>query len=158
MTEVVPPDEGPGLRLDGFLPYRLAVLSHTVSRAFSSVYADRFGLTIAEWRVLANVGAAGALTAGEIAERSSLDKPKVTRALQRMAERRLIVRSTGRADRRQAHIRLSAAGERMFRAISRLALDWERQLIGALSPEQAQAFDAAVGRLSARAKALAAGW
>lgn len=143
------------LQLDQFLPYRLAVLAHAVSRAFSTVYADRFGLTIAEWRVLANLGAAGALTAGEIAARSSLDKPKVTRALHRLKARGLILRVTGKDDRREAHIRLSAAGQRMFDDIAGLALDWERQLVAGLTPAQCHALDGIVGALTRQADALA---
>jgi DNA-binding MarR family transcriptional regulator len=34
--------------------------------------------------VLANLGRCGALDAGELAERSSMDKPKITRAVQRL--------------------------------------------------------------------------
>jgi hypothetical protein len=72
------------LVLEDFLPYRLAVLAHKTSRELSGVYGERFGLSIAEWRILANLGRFGRLYAGELAERSSMDKPKVTRALQRL--------------------------------------------------------------------------
>jgi len=66
------------LVLEDFLPYRLAVLAHTMSRELSGVYGARFGLSIPEWRILANLGRFGPLYAGELAERSSMDKPKVT--------------------------------------------------------------------------------
>ena len=72
------------LVLEDFLPYRLAVLAHKTSRELSGVYGERFGLSIPEWRILANLGRFGPLYAGELAERSSMDKPKVTRALQRL--------------------------------------------------------------------------
>jgi len=38
------------LRLETFLPYRLSVLANEVSTRLASVYAERFGLTIPEWR------------------------------------------------------------------------------------------------------------
>ena len=41
------------LDLGDFLPYRLSVLSNTVSTAIAGAYARRFGLTIAQWRVVA---------------------------------------------------------------------------------------------------------
>jgi DNA-binding MarR family transcriptional regulator len=147
----------PQLQLDAFLPYRLAVLAQSVSRAFSVVYADRFGLSIAEWRVLANLGAAGALTAGEIATHSSLDKPKVTRALQRLKARGLILRVSGKDDRREAYIRLSAAGQRRFHAIAALALDWEQQLLSVLTPAQSHALDGILAALGHQAMALSGG-
>ena len=63
--------DAPALVLEHFLPYRFAVLAQEVSRAFSSVYAERFGLSIPEWRILANLGRFGPLYAGELAARSA---------------------------------------------------------------------------------------
>jgi DNA-binding MarR family transcriptional regulator len=137
--------------LDGFLPYRLAVLAETVSRAFSSVYRQQFGLSVAEWRILANLTAKGPLTAGEVAARSNLDKPKVTRALGRLTSRGLIVRSVGERDRRKAHIRVSATGARLFRQIAPLALEWEHQLLGALTKDQHVVLARSLDALNARA-------
>ena len=44
------------LLLERFLPYRLAILSHSVSNSIATVYANRFGLTIPEWRVIVILG------------------------------------------------------------------------------------------------------
>ena len=44
------------LALDAFVPYRLSVLTNQVSSAIARHYADRFGLTIPEWRVMAVLG------------------------------------------------------------------------------------------------------
>ena len=41
------------LDLEHFLPYRLSVLSNTVSTALAGAYARRFGLSIPQWRVIA---------------------------------------------------------------------------------------------------------
>ena len=43
-------------KLEGFIPYQLAVVAESVSKAFSKTYAKRFGITIAQWRVLAAIG------------------------------------------------------------------------------------------------------
>ena len=98
------------LVLEAFLPYRLAVLAHKVSRALSGVYGEEFGLSIPEWRVLANLGRFGPLYAGELAERSSLDKPKVSRALQRLEAASLVQRAVDPNDRRQVRLQLTPAG------------------------------------------------
>ena len=45
----------PVLELDQFLPYRLSVLANRLSRDLSRLYAERFDLTIAQWRVMAVV-------------------------------------------------------------------------------------------------------
>jgi len=40
------------LVLEAFLPYRLSVLSNTVSSRIAKSYAARFSLTVPEWRVM----------------------------------------------------------------------------------------------------------
>ena len=44
------------LRLAAFLPYRLSVLSNTVSSAIAADYQREFGLNIWQWRVMAVIG------------------------------------------------------------------------------------------------------
>ena len=143
-----------GLALDAFLPYRLVVLADTVSRSLSSVYADHFGLSIAEWRIIANLGRLGALSAGVVAERSSLDKPKVTRALQRLLDRALIVRSIEPSDRRQVRISLTRNGQALLRDVTRRALAWEQELLAALSQGERKSLDKLLTRLQHHATAL----
>ena len=53
----------PVLRLSGFLPYRLNHLAETVSRSFSKIYAEKYGIGIPEWRVIATPGEYDAMTA-----------------------------------------------------------------------------------------------
>ena len=58
------------LELEKFLPYRLSVLSNTVSQAIAREYEDRFQLSITEWRVVAVLGRYDGLSAREVAERT----------------------------------------------------------------------------------------
>lgn len=142
--------------LEAFLPYRLSVLAHQVSRSLAEVYGARYGLSIAQWRIIANLGRCGAMTAGALAERSSLDKPKVTRALKSLIARGLASRTSVAADRRQARIALTTRGRAVYRAVGRLALAWERELCAALDPGAMSRFDDAIEDLTARARQLAA--
>ena len=41
------------LKLENFMPYRLAVLSNTVSTTVARAYDKRFNVSIPEWRVIA---------------------------------------------------------------------------------------------------------
>jgi DNA-binding MarR family transcriptional regulator len=145
-----------GLILESFVPYRLAVAAHTVSRALSGIYTREFGLSIPEWRVLANLGRFGPLNAGELAERSSMDKPKVTRALQRLEARGLTQRSIVTEDRRQVRLTLTRRGRLMFRQIAALALEWEAELLGALEPGERKALDRILTKLMRRADEMRA--
>ena len=138
------------LVLEDFLPYRLAVLAHKTSRELSGVYGKRFGLSIPEWRILANLGRFGPLYAGELAERSSMDKPKVTRALQRLEAASIVQRAIDAEDRRQVRLALTRRGRAMFREIATLALDWERQLLSPLSEAERRTLDRILTKLMRR--------
>ena len=137
----------PALILEAFVPYRLAVAADMVSRALSEVYTKEFGLSIPEWRVLANLGRFGPLNAGELAVRSSMDKPKVTRALQRLEARGMVQRAVVSADRRKVRLTLTRRGRLQFRQIAELALEWEAKLLGSLSSAERVAFDRVLTKL-----------
>jgi DNA-binding MarR family transcriptional regulator len=140
----------PALVLEAFLPYRLAVLAHATSRALAGVYAEKFGLSIPEWRILANLGRFGPLYAGDLAERSSLDKPKVTRALQRLEAAGLTQRVVGPEDRRQVRILLSRRGRNVFRQIAALALEWETKFLAPLAKSERKALERILTKLMQR--------
>ena len=79
------------LHLDRFLPYRLSVLSNTVSMSIAGAYEREFGLTIPQWRVMAVLARLPDLSAVEVAERTAMDKVAVSRAVQALlgSKRRL---------------------------------------------------------------------
>ena len=42
--------------LQNFLPYRLSLLTNTVSQGIAAAYRDRFGISVTEWRILDVLG------------------------------------------------------------------------------------------------------
>ena len=64
--------KGP-LILERFLPYRLSVVTNRISGALSRHYAERFDISIPEWRVVANLGRHPGLTANDVVERAAMD-------------------------------------------------------------------------------------
>ena len=76
------------LHLEGFLPYRLSVLSNTVSSAIAAAYFANFGLSIPEWRVMAVLAANPGLSAAEVTARTAMDKVAVSRAVATLLVRR----------------------------------------------------------------------
>lgn len=145
----------PLLHLIRFLPYRLAVLSNTVSHTVAKLYEKRFGITIPEWRVIAVLGGGETLSAGEIAQRTAMDKVQVSRAISRMLDSGLILRESGATDRRKAQLTLTPKALAIYTEIVPLALDYERELTGALTEEEMGQLDGLLAKLQARADALA---
>jgi DNA-binding MarR family transcriptional regulator len=87
------------LHLDKFLPYRLSVLSNTVSSAIAAAYFVNFGLSIPEWRVMAVLAANPGLSAAEVTARTAMDKVAVSRAVAALISAGRLHRTTVPADR-----------------------------------------------------------
>jgi DNA-binding MarR family transcriptional regulator len=139
------------LELDRFLPYRLSVLSNTVSSAIAGAYQQRFGLTIPEWRVIAVLAINPGLSAAEVAQRTAMDKVAVSRAVSSLLRHRRIARQIARADRRRSLLKLAPAGERVYAQVVPFALAYERALIHPLTPRERATLDRAIRILLGRA-------
>jgi DNA-binding MarR family transcriptional regulator len=139
--------------LEAFLPYRLSVLSNTMSDAIARLYRDRFGLTIAEWRCMAVLGRFAPCPARDVAARTAMDKVQVSRAIAALRKRGLALQATDTRDRRRSKLALSAAGRRMHDEIVPLARAAEARLLQDLSADDR----ARLGALLARLQIAAAG-
>lgn len=119
-----------------FFPYRLAVLAEAVSRAVAQVYEDRFGLTRAEWRLLAALGASRRMAAKDLGRYSALDKMQVSRAVVRLEAAGHVQREEDPRDRRAKILRLTPAGASLYARIVPLVAARERYLLEAMSVEE----------------------
>ncbi len=144
------------LDLESFLPYQLSVLSNRVSQAIAQQYHERFGLSIAEWRVMAILGRYAPLSANEVCERTSMNKVRVSRALSRMVAAGLVNRRTDKGDRRRAVLNLSAKGKKVYGQIVPLALAMEASLIESLGPKEQAQLVRLLAKLSARTDQVSA--
>lgn len=122
----------PEFQLDRFLPYRFNRLGDRMSRSLAGVYAERFGLTVAQWRIVATLAEFPGLRASAVAERCDLDKVKVSRAVGDLEDRNLLIRKAAADDGRASELHLSAHGRALFQEIAPLALGWEEQLLADL--------------------------
>lgn len=123
------------LDLEHFLPYRLSVLSNRISQDIARLYADRFGLGVTEWRVLAVLGRYPGLSASELAERTAMDKVAVSRAVASLVADGRLTRDTHDADRRRSVLELSDEGRRVYAEVAPAALAYERRLLANFAAE-----------------------
>ena len=144
------------LILEEFLPYRLAVLSHTVSSKIAGVYEERFKVSIPEWRVIAILGRFPGLSAVEVAQRTMLDKVAVSRAVTKLIKNGRLDREFADADRRRSILNLSEEGRRIHDEIAPLALQFEKDLLHGISPDEYEIFNRVMERLVSRARLLGA--
>jgi len=142
------------LRLEDFLPYRLAVLSSTVSTTVARAYDKRFGVSIPEWRVIAVLGRFPGLSAVEVAERTLMDKVAVSRAVTKLIKNGRIDREFDDTDKRRSILNLSEDGKKLHDEIAQLALQFERDLLLGFSEEELEILNNIMERLLARASLI----
>jgi len=142
------------LRLEDFLPYRLAVLSNTVSTTVARAYDKRFSVSIPEWRVIAVLGRFPGLSAVEVAERTLMDKVAVSRAVTKLIKNGRIDREFADADKRRSILNLSEDGKTLHDEIATLALQFERDLLHGFSDEEMDNLNHIMERLLARASLI----
>lgn len=148
--------EGAALQLDRFIPYRLSVLTNTVSMLIAGAYEREFGLSIPQWRVMAVLARYPDLSAVEVAERTAMDKVAVSRAIQGLLDEKRVLRAFDKGDRRRSILRLSAAGQAVYTRVAPMALRYEAELLSALSPSDQRTLDRLLARLMEQAKSMQA--
>ena len=126
--------------LSAFLPYRLAVLSERASRRLAVEYEKSHGLAVAEWRVLAHLSRAEAVSVRDIHDRVNLEKPRVSRAVARLEADGLVSKAPGRGDGRLVAISLTKRGRAVLIDILPAARAVERALVDAVSPAEMETF------------------
>ena len=148
------PDDARPFLLERFLPYRLSVLTNTVSRALSRQYAEPFDIGVLEWRVMAVVGRFEPTPAALVSERTAMDKVAVSRAVANLLYKKLLTRRTDRDDRRRALLRLSRRGREMHDRIAGRAERLEESLLSVLDGRERRQLDRLLAKLAARAAVL----
>ena len=134
--------QGGDFDLQDFLPYLLNQAAEATSRGFQATYRARYGMTRTQWRVMANLGRFGAMTARDICRLSHIEKTKVSRAVAGLAGAGLLTRTTSPDDRRAENLSLTPRGHAVFVEIGRHAQDFDASLRDRLGPEIAGRIDA----------------
>ena len=141
------------LKLEEFLPYRLAVLSSVVSRVIAEV-AARHDLKLSEWVVLMRLGESGQTTAKVIGARNRMHKTKVSRAVAVLMGRGLIGREPNHVDLRQSFFSLTPLGKRLYDEYAPMAADVARRLEDAVPEADRLALEKGLINLTVRSQQL----
>lgn len=150
---ITSPEASPnGLDLASFLPYRLSVLSNTVSRRIADHYERAFALALPQWRVMAVVAQSPGLTATAVGEQTAMDKVAVSRAVTGLIKDGRLTRRASVSDGRTSALHLTAAGRRIYEAVAPDAMAFEQRLLGHITPEERVVFLDLLRRLEVAAE------
>ncbi|MCC5971704.1 MAG: winged helix-turn-helix transcriptional regulator [Pararhodobacter sp.] len=123
------PDTVTDFDLSNFLPYRLITAANRTSRAFADRYREEFGITIPEWRVLAHLNHAGAVSVRDIEARVDMEKSKVSRAASRLEEAGYITKQVHGSDRRLLELRLTCEGHALVARLLPVATAFQKEML-----------------------------
>lgn len=132
------------------LLYRLYRVHVTASRLVVSLFESEYGLTRREWLVLSCLSEREGVLSSELAEHAMLDRVRTSRALTRLADKKLISRQPRPSDRREVHVFLTEEGRRVYRAIFPRVAAINRELASVLSPAERSQLDHMVHTLQTR--------
>jgi DNA-binding MarR family transcriptional regulator/ribosomal protein S18 acetylase RimI-like enzyme len=122
-------------------------------RAFNRDYTRQLGVlargfldspySLTQVRVLYEIAHRPGVTAAELAGELGLDRGYLSRILKGFEARRLLQRATASEDGRRQHLKLTAAGQRVFAPLERRSQEEVRRLLSALdSADRQEVLDA----------------
>ncbi len=139
------------LVLDAFLPYRLSVAANAVSTRISNSYRKRFGLKVAEWRLIAILAETGHQTPVMLGERTRMDKISVSRAAAALIARGLLVAETNPDDGRSHLLSLTHTGLVLYSEIAPIALATEAELLSKMTHKEREMLEMLLRKVEAAA-------
>lgn len=104
---------------DEGVPQRILLLAKMIERQASRNLQGEFGMSVAQWRVLAFVCISGPATASFIGEAAEADPAEVSRAVKALEQRRLVTRAYAPGNRKTMIIAPTADGRELFAEIRR---------------------------------------
>ncbi len=138
--------------LNRYFPCQLAALTQSIMRSVASLFEDRYGISLPEWKVLAIIRENPCLSAVSVACLAQMDTVAVSRAVTKLLDRGLVFREVDSEDRRCSVLHVSEEGRDMHDQIAPLASELEANLLEELSEEEQSVFAKAIRVLDAKAK------
>lgn len=142
--------------VDDLLNYRLSCLLARSGAMTTLLCEGRYGITRREWRLIALLAAHGAMSPSELAQRAHLERPRISRHITELAERKLIRRIPVPEDGRRAQVELTPKGQRLYEELFPQSARFNDEVLAALSAEELAAFDTALRKLTEAAERIAA--
>jgi DNA-binding MarR family transcriptional regulator len=122
--------------VDSYLLYLLAASSEKAS-AQVHAHVRKQGLRVPEWRVLACLVDHPSMMVTRLAELSLMEQSRMTRIVEKMAERGLVQRQSDTEDRRRVHVSLTETGRDLAERLVCDARAHEKQMLADLEDTDA---------------------
>ena len=128
-------------------------LASSIDRAAGAYYGTRFGLRIADLRVLVHAARSPGLSLVEISRRARIDRAWISRSVQRLEKRALVRKRPVEGDDRAHSVFLTDDGDALLRQLIPVIQKRQRRL---LEGENQKQLEQALDRLARRVEEMMA--
>ena len=130
------------------------MLSNRISRAFFDEVETKYGVSIAEWRVILTLVSEPDLSGADITNRWAMEKMAVNRAVQRLVDSGNVARTRDPDDRRIYQLTLTAKGTKLYEKIAPSANRRYAELTSSISGDELEALVRTLRKMISRAEQL----
>jgi DNA-binding MarR family transcriptional regulator len=127
-----------------YLPYKISLVAKLLDRKTTRMLAEEFGLSVAEWRVLAQLATCENSSVRDLAEQAWVDRAEVSRATASLVKRGYVKRHENPEDRRGPLLSSTKQGQALFRKIKPRRTAFHRSLLSKLERSQVAALEKAL--------------
>jgi DNA-binding MarR family transcriptional regulator len=132
------------------LPHRLLLLARMIDRATAQQLQENFGLTLAEWRVLAFICSVGPASAADIGGAFDSDRAEVSRAVKRLIDAGLIDRNSNESNRKRQIISVLPEGQVIFDRARKMRGDYFEAILRDVDQSGRDFFNDALRKIAMR--------
>jgi DNA-binding MarR family transcriptional regulator len=123
------------------LPYRMLILAKMLDRLASATILRGEHLTLAEWRVMANLARTGQSTVNALAAATFVDRAEVSRASRLLEKHGLVARGSHPSSKAKRVLSLTDAGREMAVRIGGQRREFYSYLLEGMSEKDRQKLD-----------------
>lgn len=127
-------------RLNTLISVKLNVVNVKISRQIGQAVQKLENLRLPEWRILALLASAGALSQADIRVQIGMDKGQISRTVKNMLANNLVASENGSTKSRNVRLCLTDSGRAVHQRVDVLMEQRNAQLLTDLTTEEKQMF------------------
>lgn len=116
---------------------------------FSNDHIRTFGLTAAQFDIVATLGNTEGMTCKALGEKTLTTKGTLTGVLDRLEEKGIVERERGTGDKRSIFVRLTPSGVKLFDEVFPQVIAHDKKLFDGYGETDLEALEAQLGKLKA---------
>lgn len=140
--------DGASLSVEDFLTTVVSLASNALRRTITLPYAQQFGLTMPEWRIISVLAHAGQLPFTELVVRSATDKGQLSRTLRTLQSRQLVAIRSQSDGSKKLDCMITRKGRALYEQVMPVARREQASMIRKLDPNERRVLYGAMKKLT----------